>query len=64
MYNLAFVLSNQNKYEEAESINRHELAICEKVLGIEHPSTLISINNLAVVLNHQGKYEEAELMLR
>ena len=30
------------------------------MLGIEHPSTLTTINNLAIVLKDQGKYKEAE----
>jgi hypothetical protein len=34
------------------------------VLGTEHPSTLMSMNNLAMVLRNQGKYEQAEEMLR
>ena len=34
------------------------------VLGKEHPSTLMSMNNLAEVLRHQGNYEQAEEMHR
>jgi hypothetical protein len=34
----------------------------EKVLGVEHPSTLTSVSNLVVVLGDQGKYEAAEEM--
>jgi Tetratricopeptide repeat len=45
-------------------MNRQELALCEKVLGPEHPSTLTSMGNWALVLNSQGKYEEAESMNR
>ena len=33
-------------------------------VGMEHPSTLTSMNNLALVLNRQGKYEEAGQMHR
>jgi Flp pilus assembly protein TadD len=36
----------------------------EKVLGVDYPSTLDSMNNLALVLRHQGKYDEAEKMHR
>jgi hypothetical protein len=36
----------------------------EKVFGVEHPSTLTSMNNLAGVLDSQGKYTEAETMHR
>jgi hypothetical protein len=34
------------------------------VLGVDHPSTLKSMNNLANVLLQQGKYVEAEKMHR
>jgi hypothetical protein len=34
------------------------------VLGKEHPSTLMSMNNLAEALRYQGKYEQAEEMHR
>ena len=36
----------------------------EKLLGVEHPDTLTSVNNLASVLRDQGKYEAAEEMNR
>ena len=34
----------------------------EKMLGMEHPSTLTSMNNLAEVLSSQGRYKKAEEM--
>jgi hypothetical protein len=43
---------------------RQELALCETVLGKEHPDTLTSMNNLALVLSDQGKYEQAEEIQR
>ena len=64
MNNLANVLSDQGKYEEAEEMHRQVLAVKETVLGKEHPDTLTSMNNLAEVLSNQGKYEEAEEMHR
>jgi hypothetical protein len=33
----------RGKYDEAEVMHRQELAICEKVLGHKHPSTLTSV---------------------
>lgn len=47
---LASVLQNQGDYEAAEEMNRQALAGREKVLGVEHPSTLMSVSNLALVL--------------
>ena len=32
----------------------------ERVLGAEHPDTLISVNNLAGLYESQGRYGEAE----
>jgi hypothetical protein len=61
---LAFVLGSQGKYEEAEGMHRLTLALKEKVLGPEHPSTLMSMSNLAGVLANQGKHEEANEMRR
>jgi hypothetical protein len=49
-------------YEEAEVMNRRALAGRDKVLGEEHPDTLISVSNLTLVLSSQGKYQEAGTM--
>jgi tetratricopeptide (TPR) repeat protein len=64
MNNLASLLESQGKYDEAEPLHRQTLALRKKILGPEHPSTLISINNLALLLESQGKYDEAELLYR
>ncbi|KAF2787342.1 hypothetical protein K505DRAFT_257913, partial [Melanomma pulvis-pyrius CBS 109.77] len=58
--NLAVVLDNQGKYNEAEKLLWRALEGREKELGVHHPATLTSVNNLAAVLRHQGKYDEAE----
>ncbi|KAK3938097.1 kinesin light chain [Diplogelasinospora grovesii] len=52
------------KYQDAEELYRQALKLRTQVLGAEHPSTLVSMNNLALVLNSQGKYEEAETLHR
>jgi tetratricopeptide (TPR) repeat protein len=62
MNNLAMVLSDQGKYEQAEEMQRQALGLQETVLGKEHPGTLRSMNNLATILRDQGKYEQAEEM--
>ncbi|KAJ6014714.1 TPR-like protein [Penicillium herquei] len=48
------------KYDDAEVMCRRALQAREKILGKEHPDTLISINDLGLVLERQGRYEEAE----
>jgi tetratricopeptide (TPR) repeat protein len=57
--NLACVLRDQGKYEEAEEMHRQVFRLSWMVLGKEHPHTLTSMNNLAAVLRDKGKYEEA-----
>lgn len=47
----AAVLDAQGKYEEVERTHRQTLQLSEKVLGLEHPSTLSSMNNLALMLS-------------
>jgi tetratricopeptide (TPR) repeat protein len=64
MNNLATVLRDQGKYEQAEEMHRQVLGLRETVLGKEHPDTLTSMYNLAMVLRDQGQYEQAEEMLR
>ena len=59
MNNLAWVLRDQGKFEQAEEILRQAFRLRETVLGKEHPDTLMAMNNLAGVLRDQGKYEEA-----
>ena len=59
MGNLAWVLSSQNKYKEAEVINRQTLALREKVLGPEHSDTLASVYCLAYFLAKQRYMNES-----
>ena len=55
MNNLAIVLGNQGKYEQAEEIHRQTLKLRETVLGKEHPNTLASMHNLKLLLRDQKK---------
>jgi hypothetical protein len=43
--NLAIVLYSQGKYSEGEEMNRQTLELAEKVLGKEHPHTLMRKRN-------------------
>ncbi|HLG77550.1 MAG TPA: tetratricopeptide repeat protein, partial [Ktedonobacteraceae bacterium] len=62
--NLAALYYQQGKYEEAEPLYLRALAICEQVLGSEHPDTAMSLNNLAALYYHQGKYEQAVSLMK
>jgi hypothetical protein len=58
--NLASLLLDLGKCEEAEALHRQAVEGRVKVLGEEHPSTLESVSNLALVLKDLGKHDEAE----
>ena len=57
-------LHGQGKYAEAGALAEQLLAAKERVLGLEHPSTLISVNNLAVLYKEQGRYGKAEPLFK
>ena len=48
------VLSAERQLTEAEALYRKTLELRSKVLGPEHPDTLISMNNLAILLADRG----------
>jgi tetratricopeptide (TPR) repeat protein len=56
------VLQNQGKYEAAEEMNRRALEGQEKVMGMEHPHTLISVYCLAYLLQAKGQYDDASVL--
>jgi tetratricopeptide (TPR) repeat protein len=56
---MAIVLGEQGKYEEALQAFQEVYDIEKNILGPERPSTLIARNNMALVLKKQGKYKEA-----
>ena len=58
--NLALVLWDLGRHEEAEAEHRAVLQARTRILGAEHPDTLTSRSNLALVLWDLGRHEEAE----
>ncbi len=62
--NVGHALTNQEKYQEAETAFRRCLEGYERVLGKENKNTLWSAYWLAYVLSMQGKYVEAEALYR
>ena len=50
MSNLAMLLENQGKLDEAEPLVRDELAACKETLGDRHPDTLVSVSALVVLV--------------
>ena len=64
MNNLASLLGDTNRIEEAEPLMRRALEIDEAVLGEQHPNVAIHLNNLAQVLKGTNRIEEAEPLMR
>jgi hypothetical protein len=52
------------RHAEAESYWREALEGRRRVLGDEHPETLVSINNMGALLRDQDKLAEAETYWR
>ena len=53
-------LSKIGSYQLAVILNQQVAVHLKKVLGLEHPATLISMNNLALAFSDQGRWKEAE----
>jgi hypothetical protein len=49
MNNLALIYSDQCQWNKAEELQTEVLATRKQKLGVNHPSTLASINNLAMI---------------
>ena len=61
--NLAILLQNTNRFEEAEPLVRRALAIDEASFGERHPAVAIRLNNLATLLHDTNRPAEAEPLL-
>ena len=57
--NIAIVYYSQGNYDQALAWFQKALAIYEKVLGTDHPSTAATYNNIAIVYANQGNYDQA-----
>jgi len=54
----------RGEYQEAENLQAQVLAVHEKSLGAEHPTTATSLSNLGSTYYLQGKFAEAEQSYR
>jgi tetratricopeptide (TPR) repeat protein len=61
---LATLLQEQCKYDQAEALHREALDGLTRVRGPDHEETLIAVHNLATMLYYQGKLAEAEPHMR
>ena len=63
LMNLAALLRQQGRFEEAEPYLREALQASPRVLGEDHDQTIRATNDLGLVLQKQGKLDEAEQAL-
>ena len=61
---LAGTLKRQGKYVLAETMLRRVLERLEKLLGAEHPQTLVIVDDIAMTLAQQGRHGAAQVMAR
>lgn len=64
LYRVGECQDSLGQYSTAEITFRQVLLVQEKELGMEHSSTLQTLEDLADVLDSQGAYAEAEIMIR
>jgi tetratricopeptide (TPR) repeat protein len=62
--NVGLVLQEEGHLQEAEAIQRQELAATLRVAGPEHPDALDSMNQLGITFGKEHKLEESEKLLR
>ncbi|MEX0876381.1 MAG: serine/threonine-protein kinase [Phycisphaerales bacterium] len=61
--NLAIVLTRLEKYDEAAHLHEESVAYSVRVLGQDHPDTLVGLDNLGVLYLQMARYEEARELL-
>src|SRR5207247_2159728 len=62
--NLAQLLKDTNRLDEAEPLFRRALVIDEARYGPDHPDVALNLNTLAELLRATNRLEEAELLFR
>ena len=61
-HDLGYLLAGEDRLEEAEAMYERALRGYEKALGVEHTSTLTTVNNLGLLYADQGRLDKAEDM--
>ena len=64
MNNLAFLLQQEKKLDEAEPLFRETLRIWQRTLPPDHPDIATCMINLDELLDEQGKFADAEQLHR
>ena len=61
---LAELYRKWGRYDEAEPLSRHSLAVLEAALGPEHAKVGLALNNLGKILVKRGHHDEADGLYR
>lgn len=59
----AYALLSSEKMTEAEALFREALALDQRIYGVGHLNTVVSLNNVAICLGRQGRHEESAALL-
>lgn len=62
MADLAANFRRQGRFNEAEELEMQVVATRRRVLGVEHPDTLVSIGNLGVILTINRKENKSKVV--
>jgi hypothetical protein len=57
-------VTDLGRWPEAQAVEEYVLQARSRLLGEEHPSTILSMSNLANTLGDQGQLDEAAAMMR
>jgi tetratricopeptide (TPR) repeat protein len=62
LHRFGSTFKNQGRFNEAEKMYQRALQGYEKAWGLEHTSTLNTVNNLGILYKNLGRLDEAETM--
>ena len=54
---------NLGKFTEAVALEIQVLGARSRILGVQHPDTILAMDSLAATLRSLGKYQEAEKLV-
>lgn len=63
MNSLGLIYRRTHRFDKAETIHRQEWAISKRVLGANHPETLVTMLNLSRVLAETMQLDKASAMI-
>lgn len=63
LHNLALVYVDQGKYEQAEELYQQAWALLQQIQSVDHPDTLILLNNYADLLERAGRTDAKTALL-